>query len=316
MRFFPGVVLVAQQDLRIRLRTGRWQWMLGAWVIVVGLFTGLLEAADESTHQKGVALFGALMLLVLSLAMLVSPALTAQSINGDRERGTLAPLQVTALTPAQIALGKLLAGWSVGLTALGLTLPFVGWCMIRGGIGPVRVVVVLTVVGLLIGVVCAVSQALSAVLARSITSALVSYLAVFALVVGTLIAFIFSNAITSDTDHDHDWVVLAANPFVVLADAAPRLPPRRFGVSSEPRPYDPLGDFGHELRELRGDPRIAECDERQCSYASGPDAWIDERAIWPYGLGINLAMGAAALYITTVRLRAPSRRLARGVRVA
>jgi len=41
----------------------------------------------------------------------VTPALTAQSINGDRERGTLATLQVTRLRPADIALGKLAAGW-------------------------------------------------------------------------------------------------------------------------------------------------------------------------------------------------------------
>src|SRR5439155_22645858 len=102
---------------------------------------------------------------------------------------TLATLQITRLTPAQITLGKLAAGWAVGLVALALTLPFVGWAMLEGGLTLARVVVVLVVSALLMLVVCAISQALSALLARSITSALLSYVVVFTLTAGTGIAF-------------------------------------------------------------------------------------------------------------------------------
>ena len=52
-------------------------------------------------------------------------------------------------------MGKLAAGWSVGLAALGLTLPFVLWSVVEGGVGIGKVLVTMLVVALLIGVVCA-----------------------------------------------------------------------------------------------------------------------------------------------------------------
>jgi ABC-2 type transport system permease protein len=311
-----GAALVAGQEFRVRLRTGRWRWLLAVWVAVVAAFTALLNLALVTTNTPpGVPLFGGLMLFVLGLVLMISPALTAQSVNGDRERGTLATLQVTLLSPAQIAVGKLIAGWAVGLTALALTLPFVGWAVVLGGVGIGRAVVVVVVVALLIGVICAVSQALSALLARSITSALMSYLTVFALTVGTLIAFGLALPLTSETVQENDgsggtyevtvahtervWWLLAPNPFVVLADAAPKLPPRAEDERREP--FDPLGSIGQEVRYARrGD--------------SGGRS--DSRPVWPYGLGFNLALGGGALWLTTRRLTTPSRALARGVRVA
>lgn len=322
---FAGAALVARQELRIRLRTGRWRWLLASWLVVVLLFTGLLKAAlvtGEAERPHGVSMFGTLMLFVLALALLISPALAAQSINGDRERGTLATLQVTQLSPLEIALGKLAAAWVVGLVALGLTVPCVVWSVAEGGVGLVRPFVVMGLVALLIGVVCAVSQALSALLARSITSALMSYLAVFALTVGTLIAFGLVVPLTSEkvyeehrggsyeidqTREDRVWWLLAPNPFVVLADAAPQQPPSFDPVTGDyvPQPFDPLGEIGRSVREIRLPPW-----ERSYYVAPEPPP------VWPYGLGFNLALGGAALYITTRRLRTPSRTLPRGIRIA
>ena len=67
-----GVWLVARQEFRIRLRTGRWRWLLGAWVLVVGGVTMLLDLSLETGYgfgtdvrARGVPLFGFLMLFVL-----------------------------------------------------------------------------------------------------------------------------------------------------------------------------------------------------------------------------------------------------------
>jgi ABC-2 type transport system permease protein len=306
-----GVFLVVRQEFQVRLRTGRWRWLLGSWVVVIGLFTVLLDLSLETSQEPhGVPLFGGLMLFVLALALVVSPTITAQSINGDRERGTLAALQVTRLTAAEIAVGKLLAGWAVGLVALALTLPFVGWAVAEGGVGVDRVVVVLLVVALLIGVVCAVSQGLSALLARSITSALLSYVTVFALSVGTVIAFGLTATITSDNEgHPGEgaWLLLAPNPFVVLADAAPQLPAlRRPGTDYyQPQPSDPLGEMGRSVRHLR--------QPRPYSYDDTTD---DAPPVWPYGLAVDLLLGAAGLWVSIRRLRTPARSLAKGVRIA
>jgi ABC-type transport system involved in multi-copper enzyme maturation permease subunit len=307
-----GVSIVVRQEFRVRLRTGRWRWLLGSWVVVILLFTMLLSVSLTDTPEPhGVPLFGGLMLFVLGLVLIISPALTAQSINGDRERGTLATLQVTRLTAAEIALGKLIAGWGVGLAALALTLPFVGWAILEGGMTLARTVVVLLVVSLLIGVVCAISLGLSAVLARSITSALLSYVTVFALTVGTVIVFgLSAGAIGGSHAPGRVWWMLAPNPFVILADATPQLP----AVRNErgyyvPQPADPLGELGRAVREIR---RPA-----SYSYSDGSGSQPDQPGpVWPYGLTVDLLLGAGAVWITARRLRTPAETLPRGVRVA
>jgi hypothetical protein len=277
-----------------------------------------------------VPLFGFLMLFVLGMMLVISPALTSQTINGDRERGTLATLQVTRLRPSEIALGKLLAGWAVGLVALALTLPATGLAMVDGGITIGRVAAVYAMVALLIGVVCAISQAFSAVLARSITSALLAYLTVAFLSLGTVIAFGFAEPLVDEerqvqtpegfvyTDTiarpDRIWWILAANPFVVVADAAPRVPPRVMGEGDVIiyDDYDPLSALGRTVRGLRRPPTYPSPDGSFATPASGPDY----PPVWPYGLGIDVLIGVAAVGVTTWRLRTPTARLPRGVRIA
>ena len=106
-----GIAAVARQEFTIRIRAGRWRWLLLAWFAVLMVFTLLVRAsiarvADADVPNKGVVVYGSLALLVLALALLVVPALAAQSVNGDRERGTLATLQVTRLTAGDIAVGQ------------------------------------------------------------------------------------------------------------------------------------------------------------------------------------------------------------------
>ena len=166
-------------------------------------------------------------------------------------------------------MGKLLAGWGVGLVALSLSMPFAGYAMAQGGITIIRMLAVYGVVALLIGVVCAVSQALSALLARSITSALLSYLTAATLAVGTLIAFLIAIPLTEErqyvqmpegggyynyqTHEERVWWLLAPNPFVILADAAPRVPPRitRDGEIIRIDDYDPLSQISRQVRRVR-----------------------------------------------------------------
>ncbi|GIJ45024.1 ABC transporter permease [Virgisporangium aliadipatigenens] len=304
-----GVRLVVAHEFRVRLRTGRWQWLFAAWAALVGCvaFSAYL-AYQPSTDcancadRVGPGMFGLLMFFVLTLVLLISPALTAQSINGDRERGTLALLQVTTLSATDIALGKLFAGWLVGLAALGVTLPAVAWTVVEG-VGALRAVTVVLVVGLLIGVVCAVSLGLSAALARGTTSTMMSYLTVFALLVGTPLVFALSVVMISGRDgasrEDLVWGTLAPNPFVIIADAAPQ-PVVRRGSDD-----DMLHQLSTSVRELRRPPGARDFDRR-----------VIDPPVWPYGLGFDLLLGAGGLALARHRLRTPARTVPSGVRVA
>ncbi len=337
-----GIGTVAKQEFRVRLRTGRWRWLLVAWVAIIGLFAALLRLGlyrVEAPEANGIPLFGGIMLFVLGLALLVAPALTSVSINGDRERGTLATVQVTRLSAGEIALGKLAAAWGTALAFLALTLPFVVWSLFEGGVGIGRAAFVLMIVALLVGVVCAVAQGLSALFARSITSTLMSYLTVFALTVGTLIAFGLALTMTVRTEQktvqapasaqsgetgaksyqsrephpEQVWWLLAPNPFVVLADSAPQ-PPMRFDQDTrdfEPATeLDPLSVLGLGVRQARLAP-----DAPPEVYAS-PSPKEVAPPIWPYGLAFDVLLGAGAVWISARRLRTPVHKLSRGVRIA
>jgi ABC-type transport system involved in multi-copper enzyme maturation permease subunit len=376
-----GIATVSKQEFRLRIRAGRWRVLLGIWFAVLLLFTGLLRGAlggftQDDVVDKGVVLYGGLMLFVLGLALLVVPALAAQSVNGDRERGTLATLQVTRLSAADICLGKFVAAWGTALVFLGLTLPLVVYAMTQKGVPFTRVVVVTLVLALLLGTVCAISLALSALLSRSTTSGVLAYLAVFALTIGTLIAFGLGTAITtedytesyaapcpapsslpsdvpqSERDRiqqqcsqppqtyratrartDRTWWLLAPNPFVILADAAPQLPPltakqrlerqsaAERGVSrQDARDIDPLGGLGRAIRDLRKPPdsTVGTGVFSYTPLTAQRVSTIKEqrRPVWPFGLGFDVALGVAALWITTRRLATPSRTLPKGQRIA
>jgi len=319
-----GVLTVARQEFRMRLRTGRWKVILAVWLVVVAGFTLLADAAMTGAGSRGAGLLAAVMFFVLSLVLVITPALTAQSINGDRERGTLATLQVTRLRPADIALGKLFAGWLVGLLALVLTVPFAALALVRGGVNGWGFAIMYGVVALLMGVVCALCLAISALVARVVTSAVLSYVVVFALTVGTMLAYLLGSSAFSVGDKvsqpsgatyyevrartEWVWWVFAPNPFVVMIDAAPKAPPRKVVVGDTVQVVgdDPLWDVAREIREGRT-PR---------AYPRPEDPASELPPVWPFGLVVDVLLGVGAVLVTIRRLRAPVGKLPRGVRIA
>jgi hypothetical protein len=251
------------------------------------------------------------------------------------------------LTPTEIALGKLLAAWGVSLVFLVLAVPMAVSTLFAGGVGVARLVVTLLVMACLLGVVAAVSQCWSALLHRTGLSAVMSYLTVFALTVGTLIVFGLALPTTRGTHtvteqvadetqiqaqlqsgtfnparvpmrtqtvtrdelrSERVWWLLAPNPYVILADAAPQKLQALSITSLDPEDpgatFDPLATVANAVRGAR----------------QGTDHSIlttnEQAPVWPWGLGFDVALGAGAVGITIRRLRTPSRRLPRGARVA
>ena len=351
-----GVRTVAAQEFRLRLRTGRWQMLLVLWVAALAGLTWLLWRAANSVpqlHQRGVPIFGGLMIVLLSLSLLVVPALAGQSVNGDRERGVLATLQVTLLTPTEIALGKLLAAWGVSMVFLLLSVPMAVATLFAGGVGVGRLVVTLLVLAVLLAVVAAISQCWSALVSRTGLSGVMSYLSVFALTVGTLIVFgvalpatrgnhtvteqvpdqsaieqqlssgnfslgqLPTHSQTQTRDEirpEKVWWLLAPNPFVILADAAPEkhkgltvgsVTVDDNGSSQIGGSFDPLGSVAAAVRGAR--------DPGSTDATGDPNA---AAPVWPWGLGFDVLLAIGATAITIRRLRTPAKRLPRGVRVA
>lgn len=345
-----GVLTIARLELLQRVRGARWVVVLVAWVCVIAGVTLLswlgLRQADE--EQLGSTVYDVVLFFVLGLGMLVMPALTSTSVNGDRDQGVLATLQTTLLSAADIVVGKLLAAWLIALAFLATALPFLLFGYVKGGVdllGALRSLVVIVVV---LAVVCAVGLMFSTLTARPVGSAVLTYLTVAGLcflttIVFGMLAFLVSgeedvqvygvdySAEASASDSapecqtrterrtvvhtERIWPVLALNPFVIVADAAPQ------GGDGSPG----MGGFT-PLRWISQGARIAKAgpDEVRDECWSGdalPADDLTERAdeagaVWPYGIAFLVLIGGGATAVAVQRTRTPVRRLPSGTRIA
>ncbi len=344
-----GVRTVAVLELRQRVRSTRWVISLLVWALVIGGLSALIRASiftqgPSNDAEAGRVMFGVIVFLVLSLGALVSPALSATSVNGDRNAGILATMQSTLLTPAELAVGKLLAAWASALALLGTALPFVLWAYLEGGTPVARLVVTLALLALTLLVVCAIGLGYSALTARTSSSAVLTYLTVTFLGLGLPMLFALTvplvtsmetvtvrqnvpvdessdmssmrcETVTMTTERTHTertWWLLAPSPFVVVSDAAPKPSGNSLG--------DPLSGIRDAVREVRLGPDEGE-DWCMDATSQQQEAERENRrahlpATWPYGLGVDLLIGAGFLVLTVRRLRTPVDRLPRGTRIA
>lgn len=380
---WAGVRTVATLELRQRVRSTRWVVALVVWFVVVGAITalttgalGALAGQQSGPLHRGPLLFSVVTFLVLGLGLLVTPTLSSTAVNGDRAAGTLATVQVTLLTPAEIATGKLLAAFGAAGAFLVASLPFYGVAMAMGGTSVRTLLSVLVVTAVILAAVCGIGIGFSALGARTAGSTVLTFLGVAGLAVFTLVFFGLTlptatsheqvrvwgvpassaqqcessapgdtscsgsatlgsgtvlgdgpgaggsstvpacvwRAETRDVVHtERTWWLLAANPFVVVADAS-AVPDGDLATATSP------------FAAIRDGVRTARAGAtgvvNECWGAGGPlalpgsTATPSTRPVWPWGLGFIVLLGAAG-YVTAVRrLRIPQRTLARGVRVA
>jgi len=322
------------------------RWAVFRSYTVDGTF-GVTADAARMHAQAGRMVFGITVFLVLSLGALVVPALSSTSINGDRTAGILATLQTTLLTPLQIVLGKLVASWAVALALLACAAPFIVWGFLDGGTPVARLIVVLALLALVLLVVCAIGLGWSAIAARTSSSALLTYLSVIFLGLGLPLLFALSIPLATSRENvtvrqseypsdgsaptcvsqsqqmgvfhsERSWWLLAASPYVVLADAAPKpldgnttddpLTAIRSGVREARLGPDPVRDWCAD----NGDPQAAYSEHERQRAIQRERLGIT----WPFGLAADLALGTLFAGIAVRRLRAPARRLPRGTRVA
>lgn len=341
-----GVRTVALLEVRQRVRSTRWKVALAIWFAMVGLVTAGLVAVmyQESfgyvgydpSETVGRTVFGLVLLFVLFLGLLVSPTLTATTINGDRNAGTLAVLQATTLSSWDIAVGKLLASWGAALAFLVASLPFLLWGLAIGGTGVLAAIGAVLMLAVVLAVVCAIGLVVSSLVSRPAGSAVLTYVLVAALSVGTLIAFGLSAFFLSSTEtvrvygYDYsssgassdecEWYedertvvhteytawLLGLNPFVMVADFTP---------SSED------GSFSDPLSAISAGVRFAQAGKQdefyECYDGSQPVSEVPTGTpYWPWSLAAYLVIGVGAVALTARRLAVPTAKLTRGTRIA
>ena len=357
--FLRGMWLIVTLDLKQRVRGVAWYVLLGVFVLLVIIVTVLTVIASNAWDTGGGAVFSVVVFFVLLLGTLVSPALSGNAINGERDAGTLATTQVTLITTAQLVVGKWLAAWLSALAFLAASVPFLVFGIVLGQISAATIVISVLVLAVELGVIAAVGVGLSGVLARPLFSVVVTYLVVAALSLGTLIAFglggasiqstvnqtliaVDYQALDEDglppnggevpclgpTEHQYQtprfdtvWGFLAANPYVVVADASP-ITFDRYG-----QPRDLFGWIAVGVRQAQHAPDLEPVSD-ECASFKPDGSWVDpdfetprevyDRSVpsWFVGLAVHVLLGAGALAWAWRRSEVPARRLAAGSRIA
>lgn len=345
---------VVDLELRQRVRSTAWYVLLAvAAVLLLGTTLLLLATAGLFGRDGGPQAVSAIVFFVLLLGTLVTPALSGGAINGDRDAGTLATTQVTLVRGRELVLGKFLAAWTAALAFLVVAVPFLVVAAAFGGADAGVLLTALAVTVLELGVIAAVGVGLSALIARPIFSVVTTYLVVAALSIGTLVAFglgglAFPVTVTStyesysqsayDEDgtvvdpvcdppvtdrqpapsYDRLWGLLAANPYVVLADAVPG----RFDARGYPQDAFAAIKVTERAAQIPIPTRTYSSDCHPGRNTGQNDASTSRQVLdrtvptWTVGLGIHLLLAVLALGAAVRAVRTPARRLSRGTRIA
>lgn len=334
------ITTIARLELTQRLRSVGWYVLLGVYVVILLGVTGLAVAVYSWGEFVGAGVYSIVVNMVLLLVVLVSPTLSGNAINGDRDAATLAAIQVTAATTGDIMIGKLCAAIATGGAFLVVALPFLALSLLGGGADALVLLVSLLVLAIEIIIVAAIGVGLSGLIARPLFSVAATYLVVAGLVIGTLIAFTLGglavrseatsysrpydaagNAVCDEWEtytyevprFDYVWWVLAANPFVVLADATPT------AFSPEGYPVDLFGQIKLGVRSAQQSPveqRYDECAPGGTTSPTGQDIVDATVPSWFVGLGVQIVLAGALFAGAWSRTRTPARRLPPGTRIA
>jgi len=226
---------VLDRELRQRSRSRRTVVMISLFLLMlVGVMFVVYEATTNNsqfnfdpfaalTVRVGRNMFEWVLAAELIFLLFIVPGVSANAISGERDRQTLAPLQVTLVGPIGLFMGKVLASTAFIFMLLMASLPILAVPFLVGGIALSSVLLsmfTLMSIGFLIAVI---GVSCSAIFKRTQTATLAAYGCVLALVIGTLAGMAVLSVIDGSRGTDRveaRFEALYPNPFVAVADAA------------------------------------------------------------------------------------------------
>ncbi len=142
--------------------------------------------------REMVNIYIGLTILQLFLVLLVTPAFTAGSISGERERQTLDLLLVTKMRPFSIVVGKFLSGLSIVILMVVATMPVFALIMYFGGTNIQYIIATTGYMILICGAFGSIAIFFSTVFKKTVTSMVFTYLFTGILCGGTLVAYLIA----------------------------------------------------------------------------------------------------------------------------
>jgi hypothetical protein len=325
---WTGVREVAGLELR---RFGVLKWLIGlcATVVVLGLLTGIYALSfrgyspSEEYDRPEVAVFGFVVLLVLLYSALIGPLLSGMVDVNQPDGPDPTGAAGLASAPAEVVIGKLLAGWISSSSILIAALPFLLWTYLGGGTPIGRLVVALGFVALFLLVVVAVGLA-GSILTRNAWSAFsLTFLILLMLTVGLPELFGLTRPLVTSSQPvsisrpgaspggcqaatvtlprahtERTWWLLAPSPLLAVADAAP--------TPSRPYEVDPLTELRTWIRDARLGPPVLDYG---CSDPAVQAQLADREALapsWPWSVLVQLGLIGGSVVLSVRQLRGPA----------
>jgi ABC-2 type transport system permease protein len=345
-------------ELRQRMRSRGWYILLAVFFVLTGLVTlgalglfGLSGAEPQERTEAGRLMFDLVAFFVLLLSLLVSPALSANAITGDRAGGTLAIVQVTPVRTWQLILGKWIAAWIPSVAFLLAALPWLIVTLVFGGLPVSMLLLACLVLMVEFAVVTGLGVAVSAISGRTLFAVVVTYLLVALLGIGTLIGFGLGTQFTQTTvranwktyayDAGADWDpdqagecsgqirdlevsdlrrigwALAPNPFVLMSDAV--APASRLVEDRDADMDSVMTLISSAVRSTQLSPEeTTECVDG-IPRPTGEELLVERGGltpVWPLGLAVQAGLVAVLMLFGHRRLHTPAGRMPKGQRVA
>jgi len=195
---------VLAKELRLRMRGWRSPAIISAYIGVIGLIAfGYFQLRLRGIYMNGffdpftgLQIYTILAVFQLGLIGFVTPALTAGSISGERERQTLDLLLCTKLSAFAIVSGKLLSSLSYILLLILASMPVFSFVFFFGGVALSDLLALFLYYAITaltfgsIGIFC------STLIKKTQLATVLSYIIIFLLTIGTLFIAVYLTSIT------------------------------------------------------------------------------------------------------------------------
>lgn len=225
---------VLTRELRGRIRGWRSVILLIIYLSITGLITFLVYAASANSFslgtqdiEAGASIGKAIFITVITATLIqicvITPAMTAGAISGEKERQSYDLLITTLLSPWQIILGKLTSALAFILLLIFAALPIAGLAFLFGGVSGTELII--GVIGLLTTAISYASIGIFfSTIMRSTLSANIAALGsvIFMLLFIPFIftiSSLFSNWLINDPEFLSIYIlgaIISAHPFIAL----------------------------------------------------------------------------------------------------
>lgn len=218
---------VLRKEYLTKMRGWKAAGMLGGYLIVLALFAcmilysmfgNIMYSAIDS--YATVTIYSSLAVLQFALLMFVTPALTAGSISGEREKQTLELLISTKLKPSAIIVGKLLAALSHVFYLIIASIPIYAIVFMFGGISILDLLMLFAYYMMTVILISSIGIFYSAYFKKTTAATVLTYMTIGVLTVGTLVGAVFYLAIFYTNGNNYVGIlpILHTNPIAGFAD--------------------------------------------------------------------------------------------------